>query len=139
MPDKIAQFVLGDNLKNDDFDLIVNDREVEITVKRMSDTGDGFSTELGDYEEVGTLQGRVDNVSRYYQHQAAKMIDGDKKTNEVKFVGITRDSSLSVNVGDVWEVGDAELMVISLIGGQFQNRTEVLLAWFVDGVQIVNS
>jgi len=137
--DKIAQYILGDNLKEQDFEQIVNDREVTVTIKRMSTTGNGFSTELSDYATIGTITARVDNVRRFYQHQGVKSTTGDVKKNEVRFIGITRDPDYEVRVGDVWTVGNGVLNVISLIGGEQQNRTEVMLAWFLEGVQIINT
>jgi flavin-dependent dehydrogenase len=137
--DKIGQYILGDNLKVQDFEQIVDDREVAVTIKRMSTTGNGFSTELSDYATIGTITARVDNVRRYYQHQAVKSTTGDVKKNHANFIGITRDPDYEVRMGDVWQVGDAALTVISLIGGDLQNRTEVMLSWFLEGVQIVNT
>jgi hypothetical protein len=139
MPDTFAQAVLDDDLKNSDINQIIFDRELTITIKRITTTGDGFSTEISDYTSIGTIKGRIDNATNRTQYKYLLSQRKDVESIEQIYVGVTRDTDHKVMMGDVWEIDSQAFSVIAFTGGEHQNRTEVLLTTLKEAVEILSS
>lgn len=131
MTDAITRYALQDELKTDDIEQILNDDEISVTVKRQGDFGDGFSSEISDYEPVGTIQARIDNENseNSNKYKKEKSANGDIETVENIFIGITMDSSLGVMIGDVWTYDGNDYRIVEFIGIH-QSKIEVVLKVF---------
>lgn len=139
MADTFAQAVLDSSLRESDMNQIIADRPQTVTVKRITATGNGFSAEIADYTSIGTITARIDNpgYKATSQYRYLMSLRSDIESIEQVYVGITRDTTKEVRIGDVWVVGGQNLSVIAFTGGQFQDRIEVLLTTLDEAVSIL--
>ena len=134
MPAKIAKYVLNEELYNTDTDIIIEDQMETIIVQRRASTGNGFNIELGDYTNVGSITGRVDNISAIGDSRYKRILSivRDVKTIENRFVGITKDAGIGVYIGDIWLYQSTKYFVEKFIT-QGQLKSEVILRLFTPG------
>jgi len=139
MADTFAQAILDSSLRESDMNQIISDRPQTVTVKRITTTGNGFSAEIADYTSIGTIVARIDNpgYKAISQYRYLMSLRSDVESIEQVYVGITRDTTKEVRIGDVWVVGGQNLSVIAFTGGQFQDRIEVLLTTLDEAVNII--
>ena len=133
MPEKITNYILNEDLYNDDIDKLLEDKLITITVERKGTTGDGINIELANYTSIGAIQGRIDNISSTgaYRYQKILSVLNDVTTMENRFLGVTKDETIGVYIGDIW-VYDGTKYYVERFISKNQLKTEVILKLFTE-------